>query len=118
MKTLIYQERRQTPRFGYTGLAVLKTPEGPSVAEAQIMDLSLEGACVNVPLPLFPDQDFLLVINSDEGDIVVRGIVRYANPGGVAGLNFTRLSEKAATRLEHLIQTLSETTMPGVSGPA
>jgi hypothetical protein len=63
MKTLIYQERRQTPRFAYTALAVLKTPEGPTVAEAQIMDLSLEGACVNVPIPRFADQEFLLVIN-------------------------------------------------------
>lgn len=118
MKTLIYQERRQTPRFAYTALAVLKTPEGPTVAEAQIMDLSLEGACVNVSIPLFADQEFLLVINSDEGDIVARGIVRYTGPGGVAGLNFTRLSEKASTRLEHLIQTLGEMTTPGVRGPA
>lgn len=118
MKTMIYQERRKTPRFAYSALAVLKTPDGPSVATAQIMDLSLTGACVNVPLPLFPDQEFLLVINSDEGDIVVRGIVRYTQPGGVAGLDFTRMSEKAAARLEHLIQSLTETTMPGVSGPA
>lgn len=118
MKTMIYQERRKTPRFAYSALAVLKTPEGPSVATAQIMDLSLEGAFVNVPLPLFADQEFLLVINSDEGDIVARGIVRYTQPGGVAGLNFTRMSEKAAARLERLIQTLTETTMPGVSGPA
>ena len=118
MKTLIYQERRQTPRFAYTALAVLKTPEGPTVAEAQIVDLSLDGACINVPIPLFADQEFLLVINSDEGDIVARGIVRYTGPGGVAGLNFTRMSEKASTRLEHLIQTLGEMTTPGVGGPA
>jgi hypothetical protein len=118
MKTMIYQERRQKARFAYSALAVLKTPDGPSVATAQIVDLSLEGACVTVPLPLFPDEEFLLVLNSEEGDIVVRGIVRYVQPGGVAGLNFTRMSEKAAARLERLIQTLIETTMPGVSGPA
>lgn len=118
MKTMIYQDRRETPRFAYPALAVLKTPDGPSVATAQLVDLSLEGACVNVPLPLFPDEEFLLVINSDEGDIVVRGIVRYTQPGGVAGLNFTRMSEKATTRLENLIRSLSETTMPGVRGPS
>ena len=118
MKTMIYQERRQKARFAYSALAVLKTPDGPSVATAQIVDLSLEGACVTVPLPLFPDEEFLLVLNSEEGDIVVRGIVRYVQPGGVAGLNFTRMSEKAAARLERLIQTLIKSTMPGVSGPA
>lgn len=118
MKTMIYQDRRKIPRYSYSGLAVLKTPDGPSVATAQITDLSLEGACVNVPLPLFPDEEFLLVMNSTEGDIVVRGIVRYVQPGGVAGLNFTRMSEKAAARLEHLIRALSEVTMPGLKGPA
>ena len=118
MKTMIYQDRRNTPRFAYSALAVLKTPEGPSVADAQIIDLSLEGACVNVPLPLFPDEEFLLVINSEEGDIVARGIVRYTQPGGVAGLNFTRMSEKATRRLQHLVQTLIETTTPGVKSPS
>jgi hypothetical protein len=118
MKSMIYQDRRQTPRYTYSALAVLKTPEGPSVANAEITDLSLEGACVSVPLPLFPDEDFLLVIPSEEGDIVVRGIVRYTQPGGVAGLNFTRMSEKASSRLENLVRSLSETTMPGVKGPA
>jgi len=118
MKTLIYQERRQTPRYSYSALAVLKTPEGPTVAEAQIMDLSLEGACVNVPISLFADQEFLLVINSEEGDIVARGIVRYTRPDGSAGLNFTRLSEKAHVRLGHLIQTLNEMTRPGAPNPA
>ncbi len=117
MKTMIYQDRRQIPRFAYSALAVLKTPEGPSVAEAQVLDISLLGACVNVPLPLFPDEEFLLVMKSAEGDIVVRGIVRYAQPDGVAGLNFTRMSEKAASRLEHLIQTLMETTMAGQRTP-
>ena len=68
-------------------------------------------------IPLFADQEFLLVINSDEGDIVARGIVRYTRPGGIAGLNFTRLSEKAATRLGHLIQNLNDKTTPGVVSP-
>jgi hypothetical protein len=118
MKTMIYQDRRKTPRYVYSALAVLKTPDGPSVAEAQILDISLEGACVNVPLPLFPDEEFLLVMTSNEGDIVVRGIVRYTQPDGTAGLNFTRMSEKATTRLQHLIQMLMETTMAGQRSPA
>ena len=117
MKTMIYKERRKTPRYAYSALAVLKTPEGPSVGEAQIMDLSMEGACVSVPLPLVADQDFLLVIHSDEGEIVVRGIVRYTQPGGVTGLNFTRLSEKATQRLERLIQGLADMTLAGKGGP-
>jgi hypothetical protein len=118
MKTMIYQDRRKSPRYVYSGLAVLKTPEGPSVATAQVTDLSLEGASVIVSLPLFPDQDFLLVLSSAEGDIVVRGIVRYTLPGNVAGLNFTRMSEKAATRLEHLIRSLNEMTVTGARAPA
>ena len=117
MKTMIYQERRKTPRYAYSALAVLKTPDGPSVGTAQIMDLSLEGACVSLTLPLVTDQDFLLVIGSDEGEIVVRGAVRYIQPGGVVGLNFTRLSEKATRRLEKLIQGLSETTLAGAGSP-
>ena len=118
MKTLIYQERRKTPRYAYSALAILKSPEGPSVAEAQILDLSSGGACVRVPLPFVADQDFLLVISSDEGEIVVRGVVRYALPDGIVGLSFTRLSEKAEARLGHLLQALSETTLPGPGSPA
>lgn len=117
MKTMIYQERRKSPRIAYSALAVLKTPEGPSVGTAQIMDLSMEGACVSVALPLFAEQEFLLVIDSDEGEIVVRGVVRYTQAEGVAGLNFTRLSEKASGRLERLIRGLSETTLPGTGSP-
>lgn len=117
MKTMIYQDRRHEPRYAFSGLAVLKTPEGPSVATAQILDLSLEGACVNVPLPLFPDEEFLLVLNSSEGDIVVRGIVRYTQPDGSAGLNFTRMSEKASTRLHNLVRSLNEMTMTGLKQP-
>jgi len=117
MKTMIYQDRRKSPRYTYTALALMKTPAGPSVADAQVTDLSVHGASVSVSLPLFPDQEFLLVLNSDEGDIVVRGIVRYTLPSGMAGLEFTRMSEKAAGRLEHLIQALGELTRPGVTGP-
>ena len=112
MKTMIYQERRQTPRFTFSALAIMKTSEGPSVATAQILDLSLGGACVNVNLPLVADQEFLLVINSDEGDIVVRGVVSYTRPGGLAGLSFLRLSEKASKRLNRLIQDLKESSEP------
>ena len=111
--TINHEERRKTSRHSLSALAVLKTPQGPEVCTAQVVDLSLGGSRVTANRPLYPDQEFVLVIKAGGEEIVVRGVVAHALPDGVAGLSFTRMSEEARTRLERLL-----TQPPGPSnGP-
>jgi hypothetical protein len=103
-----YEERRKSPRHSFSALAVLKTPQGPEVSTAQVVDLSLGGSRVTVDRPVQPDQEFVLIVKTGAEEIVVRGVVVHAQPGRPAGLSFTRMSEEARARLERLLENLAE----------
>ena len=104
----IQPERRTTPRYSLSALAVLKTPQGPEVRTTEVMDLSLGGSRVMVDRPLQPGEEFVLIIKAGGEEIVVRGVVAHSHADGVAGLSFTRMSEEARARLELLVAGLAD----------
>ena len=99
------RERRAFPRIGVQcPIKYFYLPPSPNPPDTHVIDLTLEGARIEVPDPLIPGSVIAFQIITSERHVVdarARVIHVQARPGSFfrAGVQFTPLSENAHTHI-------------------
>jgi hypothetical protein len=103
-------DRRSTPRFEVEFRTLISDKSGINDQVGVILDLSLSGCHVRVPLMVYPTLVMELLIYAPELDrpiIVEKAVVQWVK-GDTFGLHFLRLQQAELIRLGRLIASMTE----------
>ena len=104
------EDRRSTPRFEVEFRTLISDKSGINDQVGVILDLSLSGCHVRVPLMVYPTLVMELLIYAPDLDrpiIVEKAVVQWVK-GDTFGLHFLRLQQAELIRLGWLIASITE----------
>ena len=104
------RDRRSTPRFEVEFRTLISDKSGINDQVGLILDLSLSGCHVRVPLMVYPTLVMELLIYAPELDrpiVVEKAVVQWVK-GDTFGLHFLRLQQAELIRLGRLIASMTE----------
>jgi PilZ domain len=101
------REKRRSPRIATsTGIWVSWQADGPR-SVSRVRDLSAGGAFISTDVPAPSGATVKLLFALPEGEVRIDGLVRYSNPKTGMGVEFSRMTAVARTRLQELLRRLN-----------
>ncbi len=104
------EDRRSTPRFEVEFRTLISDKSGINDQVGVILDLSLSGCHVRVPLMVYPTLLMELLIYAPDLDrpiVVEKAVVQWVK-GDTFGLHFLRLQQPELIRLGRLIASITQ----------
>lgn len=111
------KKQRRDPRISTPQGIWVSWHAGGQRSVSRVRELNFGGLFVTAPNPPPVGASLALLLSVPEGEIRTRAVVRDASPGEGMGVEFTKMGQEDAVRLQALIARLLRSMQPDESGP-